>query len=180
MPNPAGRRTPRGLLHEVGATHPEEMYIVGAHMDATDGAKPPTMTAQARRWSWGWRAYSPLATSRPNGRSGSCLEQRREGSNGAYAYVASVRHLQGRRTRPDPASTEPRWLGVIQHDMMLSIMECRGRMERSRRSNVRSRDINMISSVRRQDGEEAQKLAWTFYAANEAFASDYPLPSVRI
>ena len=34
---------------KIGTTHPEEMYIVGGHMDGTAGAKPRTTTARARR-----------------------------------------------------------------------------------------------------------------------------------
>jgi hypothetical protein len=35
-------------------------------------------------------------------------------------------------------------------------------------------DINIEFQSRAKMADEAQKLAWTFYAANEAFASDYP------
>ena len=35
---------------KVGTTHPDEMYIVGAHMDGMAGARLPTTTDRARRW----------------------------------------------------------------------------------------------------------------------------------
>ena len=53
---------------KVGTTRPDEMYIVGAHMDgrgfgkaavrAALAARRRTTTARARRWSWSSRAAS--------------------------------------------------------------------------------------------------------------------------
>ena len=72
------------------------------------------------------------------------------GLNGSWAYVSQRAALQGKE---DPVGSghypEPKWLGMIQHDMMM-----------------------FDHGMPRADG--AQKLAWTFYSANEAYATDYP------
>jgi hypothetical protein len=63
---------------------------------------------------------------------------------------------------------------MVQHDMMLfdhGMPRADGTVSKEQRPEA---DINIEFQSRAKMADEAQKLAWTFYAANEAFASDYP------
>jgi hypothetical protein len=97
------------------------------------------------------------------------------GLNGARAYVAQRAALQGKE---DPAGSgrfpEPKWLGMIQHDMMLfdhGMPQAGGTIAKEQRPEA-DLNIEFQSTAKLADG--AQKLAWAFHAANEAFATDYP------
>ena len=106
---------------KIGTTHPEEMYIVGAHMDGIgwgeaandDGSGTALVMELARVFS------SPDITTERSIRF-ILWNNEETGLNGARAYVAQRQALQGQEM---PAGSgkypEPRWLGMIQHDMML-------------------------------------------------------------
>lgn len=69
---------------------------------------------------------------------------------------------------------EPRWLGMVQHDMVLfdhGMPRPDGTMSPTQRPEA---DVNIEFQSRAKQAEGAQKLAWTFYEANEAYATDYP------
>ncbi len=161
---------------KVGATHPEEMYIVGAHMDGhgwgeaanDDGSGTALVMELARIFS------SPDVKTERSIRF-VLWNNEETGLNGAYAYVAQRAALQGRE---DPAGSgrypEPKWLGMIQHDMMLfdhGMPRVDGTVSKEQRPEA---DINIEFQSAAGMADEAQKLAWAFYAANEAYASDYP------
>jgi hypothetical protein len=101
---------------KVGSTVPQEMYILGGHMDgrgggeaANDDASGTALVMEIARVL----AASDVTTTRS---VRFALEQRRDGLNGARASWPSA-SLQGIETQPQ-GSTEPR-LGMIQHDMMM-------------------------------------------------------------
>jgi hypothetical protein len=106
---------------KIGATHPDEMYIVGAHMDGhgwgeaanDDGSGTALVMELARIMS-----ASDVKTERSI--RFALWNNEETGLNGARAYVDQRAALQGRE---EPAGSgrypEPRWLGMIQHDMML-------------------------------------------------------------
>src|SRR5437667_8585704 len=98
---------------KIGATHPGEMYIVGGHMDGIgwgeaandDGSGTALVMELARVFSG------------PDVRTDRSIRfilwnNEETGLNGSRAYVEQRRALQG-------TSDEPKWLGMIQHDMML-------------------------------------------------------------
>jgi len=63
---------------------------------------------------------------------------------------------------------------MVQHDMMLfdhGMPRADGTVAKEQRPEA---DINIEFQSRAKMGDDAQKLAWTFYAANEDYASDYP------
>jgi Peptidase family M28 len=161
---------------KVGATHPEEMYIVGAHMDGhgwgeaanDDGSGTALVMELARILS-----SADVKTERSI--RFVLWNNEETGLNGAYAYIAQRAALQGHE---DPAGSgsfpEPKWLGMIQHDMMLfdhGMPRADGTVSKEQRPEA---DINIEFHSGAKMGDEAQKLAWAFYAANEAYASDYP------
>jgi hypothetical protein len=161
---------------KIGTTHPEEMYIVGAHMDGhgwgeaanDDGSGTALVMELARVF------MSPDVKTERSIRF--CLWNNEEtGLNGAYAYVAQRAALQGRE---DPAGSgqypEPKWLGMIQHDMMLfdhGMPRADGSVSTEQRPEA---DVNIEFQSSAKFAEGAQKLAWLFHAANEAYATDYP------
>jgi hypothetical protein len=161
---------------KVGAMHPEEMYIVGAHMDGhgwgeaanDDGSGTALVMELARVFS------SPDVKTERSIRF-VLWNNEETGLNGAYAYVAQRAALQGRE---EPAGSgrypEPKWLGMIQHDMLLfdhGMPRADGTVSKEQRPEA---DINIEFQSGAKMADEAQKLAWSFYSANEAYAADYP------
>src|ERR1700723_1410695 len=161
---------------KIGATHPDEMYIVGAHMDGhgwgeaanDDGSGTALVMELARILS------SPGVKTERSIRF-ALWNNEETGLNGAYAYVAQRASLQGKE---EPAGSgrypEPRWLGMIQHDMMLfdhGMPRPDGRVSKEQRPEA---DVNIEFQSAAKAADGAQKLAWAFYAANETYATDYP------
>jgi hypothetical protein len=63
---------------------------------------------------------------------------------------------------------------MVQHDMMLfdhGMPRPDGSVAKTQRPEA---DINIEFQSASQRADDAQKMAWAFYAANEAYASDYP------
>ena len=161
---------------KVGATVPGEMYIVGAHMDGRgfgeaandDGSGTALVMELARIFS-----LTDVVTERSirfalwNSEEG--------GLNGAYAYVAQRRALQGLESPPASGRyPEPKWLGMIQHDMMLfdhGPPRADGTVSAEQRPEA-DLNIEFQSTARMADG--AMRLAFSFHRANGLYASDYP------
>ncbi len=161
---------------KVGSTHPEEMYIVGGHMDGIgwgeaandDGSGAALVMELARIFS------SPDVKTERSIRF-ALWNNEETGLNGAYAYVAQRAALQGVES---PAGSgrypEPRWLGMVQHDMVMfdhGMPRADGTLSPAQRPEA---DVNIEFQSQAKQAEGAQKLAWVFYAANEAYATDYP------
>ena len=161
---------------KIGATHPEEMYIIGAHMDGhgwgeaanDDGSGTALVMELARILS------APDVKTERSIRF-ALWNNEETGLNGAWAYVAQRASLQGKE---EPAGSgrypEPRWLGMIQHDMMLfdhGMPHADGTVAKAQRPEA---DVNVEFQSLAKAAEGAQRLAWTLYAANEAYATDYP------
>ena len=161
---------------KIGTTHPEEMYIVGAHMDGhgwgeaanDDGSGTALVMELARIMS------APDVKTERSIRF-ALWNNEETGLNGARAYVDQRAALQGKE---DPAGSgrypEPRWLGMIQHDMMLfdhGMPHPDGSMPKEQRPEA---DVNIEFQSLSKAADGAQKLAWAVYAANEAYATDYP------
>jgi len=161
---------------KVGSVHPEEMYIVGAHMDGhgwgeaanDDGSGTALVMELARVFA------SPDVKTERSIRF-VLWNNEETGLNGAYAYVDQRAGLQGVES---PAGSgqypEPKWLGMIQHDMMLfdhGMPRADGTVSKDQRPEA---DVNIEFQSLARQAEGAQKLAWAFYAANESYATDYP------
>jgi len=161
---------------KVGSTHPDEMYIVGAHMDGIgwgeaandDGSGTALVMELARIFS------SPDVQTERSIRF-ILWNNEETGLDGAYAYVEQRAPLQGIES---PAGSgrypEPRWLGMVQHDMVLfdhGMPRPDGTVSPTQRPEA---DLNIEFQSRAKQAEGAQQLAWAFYASNEAYAADYP------
>ena len=86
--------------------------------------------------------------------------------------------VHGRTWEEMPAGSgrypEPRWLGMIQHDMMLfdhGMPLADGTLPKEQRPEA---DVNIEFAKTSKFAAEAQALAWILHAANEKYATDYP------
>ena len=161
---------------KIGTTHPEEMYIVGAHMDGhgwgeaanDDGSGTALVMELARIFS------SPDVQTERSIRF-ALWNNEETGLNGAYAYVDQRKNLQGLEDPPGSGKyPEPKWLGMIQHDMMLfdhGMPDKDGKVSPEQRPEA---DVNIEFAMTSKMSEGAQKLAWLFHRANELYATDYP------
>lgn len=161
---------------KVGATHPEEMYIVGAHMDGIgwgeaandDGSGTALVMEVARILS------SPDVVTDRSIRF-ALWNNEETGTSGARAYVAQRKDQQGKEDPPGSGKyPEPKWLGMIQHDMLLwdhGMPDKDGKVSEQQRPEA---DINIEFQSSAKMAGPAAELAWAFKSANEAYATDYP------
>jgi hypothetical protein len=98
-----------------------------------------------------------------------------ETGGGASAYVRQRASRQGIEDPPGSGRyPEPRWLGMIQHDMMMfdhGAPDAAGRVSPTQR---READVNIEFQVNSKMAKESMALAFALRAANEAYATDYP------
>ncbi len=161
---------------KVGTTHPEEMYIVAAHMDGIgwgeaandDGSGTALVMEIARVLS------SPDVTTERSIRF-ALWNNEESGLNGARAYADQRKDLQGKEDPPGSGKyPEPKWLGMIQHDMMLfdhGMPRKDGTVSEHQRPEA---DVNIEFQSTSKFAGSAAELAWAFLAANEKYATDYP------
>jgi hypothetical protein len=97
------------------------------------------------------------------------------GLQGARAYVEQRAALQGKEDPPGSGTyPEPRWLGMIQHDMMLwdhGMPRADGTVSPEQRPEA---DINIEFQSTAKFADQAMKLAFLFRDANEKYSTDYP------
>jgi len=161
---------------KVGTTHPNEMYIVGAHMDGhgwgeaanDDGSGTALVMELARIFS-----LPDVQTERSI--RFVLWNNEETGLNGARAYVEQRAGLQGKEDPPGSGRyPEPKWLAMFQHDMMMwdhGMPRADGTWNPEQRPEA---DINVEFQSTALRAEEAMKLAFLFRDANEKFATDYP------
>jgi len=161
---------------KIGTTRPDEMYIIGGHMDGhgwgeaanDDGSGTALVMQLARVFS------SPDVTTERSIRF-ALWNNEETGLNGARAYIEQRQALQGKES---PAGSgkypEPKWLGMIQHDMMLfdhGMPRADGTLSPEQRPEA---DVNIEYQHASKAAAESQKLASFFQLSNEKYATDYP------
>jgi hypothetical protein len=161
---------------KIGTTRPDQMYIIGAHMDGhgvneavnDDGSGTALVMELARVF------HSPGVDTDVSIRF-ALWNNEETGLNGARAYVEQRQALQGIE---EPAGSglypEPTWLGMIQHDMMLwdhGMPRADGTVSRDQRPEA---DVNIEFQSESDLAEESMKLAFVFKAAADAYNTDYP------
>jgi len=161
---------------KVGTTRRDEMYIIGAHMDGIgwgeavndNGSGTALVMELARVFSM------PDVTTDVSLRF-MLWNNEETGLDGAKAYVAQRAALQGKEDPPGSGRyPEPRWLGMIQHDMMLwdhGMPRVDATWNPEQRAEA---DVNIEFQSQSRRGDAAMKLAFYFRAANEKYATDYP------
>ena len=161
---------------KVGTAHPEEMYIIGAHMDgigwgeaANDDGSGTALVMELAR------VFSGPDVKTDRSIRFALWNNEESGTEGAAAYVAQRQALQGKEDPPGSDKyPEPKWLGMIQHDMMLfdhGMPLADGTLPKEQRPEA---DVNIEFAKTSKFGADAQALAWVLHAANEKYATDYP------
>ena len=156
---------------KIGTTTPGEMYIIGAHMDGRGGgeaanddgsgtalvmeiarvlASPDVRTARSVRFAL-WN-------------------NEETGLNGARAYVEQRAALQGiEEPRGSGRFPEPKWLGMIQHDMMLW-----DHGNPVTWQQALDADVDIEFQLNSAKATESARLALDLLNANRLFATDHP------
>jgi hypothetical protein len=161
---------------KIGASRPDEMYIVGAHMDGhgVNQASNDDGSGTALVMELG-RIFSAPDVRTERSIRFVLWNNEETGLNGAAAYVEQRAPRQGIEEPPGSRRyPEPRWLGMIQHDMMLFD---HGAPDPDGRVNARQRreaDVNIEFQASSKRASESMALAFAFKAANETYATDYP------
>lgn len=156
---------------KVGTKTPQEMYLLGAHMDGRgggaaindDGSGTALVMEIARVM-----AGPDVQTDRSV--RFALWNNEETGLNGARAYVEQRQLLQGIET---PARSgkynEPKWLGIIQHDMLLwdhgnppMIMQSL------------AADVNVEYQLNSKKAAESAQLGLLVINSNRMFATNYP------
>jgi hypothetical protein len=161
---------------KVGTVRPDEMYIVSGHMDghgvnqaSNDDASGTALVMELAR-----------VFSSPDVRTDRSIRfvlwnNEETGMSGSAAYV---RQRASRQGIEEPAGSgrypEPRWLGMIQHDMMLFDHGAPGPDGRVSPTQRREADVNIEFQSNSKMAKESMALAFVLKAANEAYATDYP------
>ncbi len=161
---------------KVGSTHPEEMYILAAHMDGIgwgeaandDGSGTALVMELARILS------DPDVHTERSIRF-ALWNNEETGLNGARAYVDQRKDLQGIES---PAGSgqypEPKWLGMIQHDMMMfdhGMPLADGTIPKKQRPEA---DINIEYQWNSKLADASMALAQKFALGNDKYAVRYP------
>ncbi len=161
---------------KIGSTRPDEMYILGAHMDghgfgeaANDDGSGTALVMELAR-----------ILNAPDVRTERSIRfalwnNEETGLNGSRAYVEQRREGQGLDDPPGSGRyPEPRWLGMIQHDMMLFDHGAPGPDGVVSRDQRPEADVNIEFQSNSDLAAESRDLAFFFKAANDAYATDYP------
>jgi hypothetical protein len=150
-----------------GTSRRGEMYIVSGHMDGIgwgeaandDGSGTALVMELARIFSM------PDVTTDVTIRF--ALWNGEETGHGARAYVEQRRDLQGQ-------PTEPKWLGMIQHDMMMwdhGMPRADGTLNPEQRPEA---DFNIEFQSTSKQAEGAMKLALAVKLAADKYTKNYP------
>jgi hypothetical protein len=161
---------------KIGAIHPNEMYIVGAHMDgqgwgeaANDNGSGTALVMELAR------ILSAPDVQTDRSIRFALWNNEETGLNGAAAYVAQRAALQGKEDPPGSGRyPEPKWLAMIQHDMMLwdhGMPRADGTISPEQRPEA---DVNIEFQSTAKLADQAMGLAFFFREANEKYAADYP------
>jgi len=162
---------------KIGTTRPDEMYIVAGHMDglgyaeaANDNASGAALVMELAR------VFSSPDVKTERSIRFVLWNNEETGLNGARAYVDQRRELQGKEVPPGSGRyPEPRWLGMIQHDMMLydhGMPREDGTLPPEQRPEA---DVNVEFAGTSKMAAESQALAWMLRAANDRYTADYPV-----
>jgi hypothetical protein len=169
---------------KVGKTHPEEMYIVSAHMDgigfgeaANDDGSGTALVMELAR------IFSQPGVETDRSIRFILWNNEETGLNGAAAYVEQRKDLQGIESPKGSGNyPEPKWLGMIQHDMMMydhgmpvPKQDANGKTVYVSPPEQRlEADVNIEYQSVSKQAEGSAKLAWAFRAANDKYATNYP------
>ncbi len=156
---------------KVGSTVPEEMYILGGHFDGRGGGEAANDDGSGTALVMEIARVLASPDVRTTRSVRFALWNNEEtGLNGARAYVEQRAPLQGIES---PAGSglypEPKWLGMIQHDMM---MWDHGNPVTW--NQALDADVDIEYQLNSGIADESAALALQLLNANRYFATDYP------
>ena len=156
---------------KVGRTVPGEMYIIGAHMDGRGGGEAAnddgSGTALVMEIA---RVLSAAEIQTARSVRFALWNNEETGLNGARAYVQQRAPLQGiENPRGSGKYPEPKWLGMIQHDMMMWDHGLPVQWQQTLDA-----DVDIEFQLNSTKAAESSQLALTLLNANRRFATDYP------
>jgi hypothetical protein len=173
VPRGGGDPSPREEVYGtlVGGTTPGEMYILGGHMDGRGGGEAANDDASGTAVVMEIaRALASAGVTTNRSVRFALWNNEETGLNGAQAYVEQRQALQGIE---DPAGSgnypEPRWLGMIQHDMM---MWDHGNPVTF--DQALDADVDIEFQLNSAMADESAQLALKLLNANRLFATRYP------
>jgi hypothetical protein len=164
------------ICMKVGTKYPNEMYIIGGHMDGigwgqavNDDASGSAIVMELAR------IFSQPDVQTERSIRFALWNNEETGLNGAHAYADQRGPMQGKEF---PAGSgkypEPKWLGMIQHDMMMvdhGPPTPDGKLAPEQRPEA---DINIEFAITSKFADDAMKMAFFWRAANEKYATHYP------
>ena len=156
---------------KIGSERPDQMYIIGAHMDgrgggqaANDDGSGTALVMEIARALAAPDVHSDVSI------RFALWNNEETGLNGAYAYVEQRAGLQGIEDPPGSGRyPEPTWLGMIQHDMM---MWDHGNPVTF--DQALDADVDIEFQLNSEMAQQSAQLALQLLNANRAFATDYP------
>ncbi len=156
---------------KVGSTVPQEMYILGGHMDGRGGGEAANDDGSGTALVMEIARVLAAPDVRTTRSVRFALWNNEEsGLNGASAYAEQRKSLQGvENPRGSGKYPEPKWLGMIQHDMM---MWDHGNPVQFQQ--VLDADVDIEFQLNSAKADESAALALKLLNANRMFASDYP------
>jgi hypothetical protein len=192
-PAPAGTSKRQDIYcTKIGKTHPGEMYIVSAHMDgmgfgeaANDNGSGTALVMELAR------ILSAPGVETDRSIRFVLWNNEETGLNGSRAYVEQRKDLQGIESPKGSGKyPEPKWLGMIQHDMMLwdhgmpvpkldaqgrQVLDANGQpVYVSPKEQRLEADVNIEFQSNSKQADASARLAWVFHAANGKYATNYP------
>jgi hypothetical protein len=173
QPRDGGPPEPREQVFatKIGSTVPHEMYILGGHMDgrgageaANDDGSGTALVMEIARV-----LASPDVRTARSVRF-ALWNNEETGLNGARAYVQQRAELQGiENPRGSGRYPEPKWLGMIQHDMMLW-----DHGNPVTWLQALDADVDIEFQLNSAKAAESAQLALALLNSNRLFATDYP------
>jgi hypothetical protein len=167
------REEPRSEVYatKIGATVPGEMYIIGAHMDGRGGGEAANDDGSGTALVMEIARVLAMSDVQSERSIRFALWNNEEtGLNGARAYVEQRAPLQGIE---EPAGSgrypEPRWVGMIQHDMMMW-----DHGNPVTHAQALDADVDVEFQLNSEQWEASAALALQLINSNRLFATDYP------
>jgi Zn-dependent M28 family amino/carboxypeptidase len=147
------------------------MYIIGAHMDGRGGGEAAnddgSGTALVMEIA---RVLSAADIQTARSVRFALWNNEETGLNGSRAYVQQRAPLQGiENPRGSGKYPEPKWLGMIQHDMMMWDHGLPVQWQQTLDA-----DVDIEFQLNSAKAAESSQLALTLLNANRRFATDYP------
>lgn len=154
-----------------GSTVPEEMYILGAHMDGRGGGEAANDNASGTALVMEIaRVLAAEDVDSERSIRFALWNNEETGLNGARAYVEQRAELQGIEDPPGSGRyPEPRWLGMIQHD---KILWDHGNPVQF--GQALDADVDVEYQLNSEFWEEASELGVALINANRKYAEGYP------